>query len=86
MSAIPEWRRVREEIEKRIRAGQVRTDDDGRRWLPKLRELQAEHRTSYGTLRPVLLLLEETGWIIRRPGIGIEVIGPLPERSERSDE
>ena len=71
--AEPEWRRVAAEIRQRIRVGQIRTDAEGVRWLPTYDELQEQHATSYGTLRTVLIALEAEGWIIRRPGVGLQV-------------
>lgn len=71
--AEPEWRRVAEEIRQRIRDDRVIVKDDGTRKLPKYPHLQAEHHTSYGTVRSVLMVLEAEGWIIRRPGVEISV-------------
>lgn len=76
--AEPEWRRVAAEIRQRIRDGEVRVDERGR-WLPTYDELIVQHETSYGTLRAALLVLEEGGWIVRRPGVGIQVAVDHPE-------
>lgn len=74
----PQWLRVAAEIRDRIRSNAsltVRTDASGveTRWLPPYPDLQDQHRTSYGTLRTVLIRLEAEGWIERRPGVGLLV-------------
>lgn len=73
--AEPQWRRVAAEIRQRIRDGADLRERDGRdgRWLPTYPELEQQHRTSYGTLRTALLVLEAEGWIDRLPGVGLRV-------------
>lgn len=79
-----QWRRVAEEIRQRIRDDDnltVRADADGteQRWLPPYPDLQEQHRTSYGTLRTVLIRLELEGWIDRHPGVGLMVRADHPK-------
>ena len=77
--AEPEWRRVAEEIRQRIRQQDVIPLPGGGHRLPRYDDLIVQHRTSYGTLRTVLLVLEAEGWIVRRHGVDLLVREDHPE-------
>lgn len=76
MTAVPEFRRVAEDIAEKIATGELRPWQQ----LPPYRELAAEYDVGLSTIRTALMLLAERGLIIGRPGKGTFVAGqPRPQ-------
>ncbi len=74
MSAMPEYRRVVDDIAARIAAGELQPGQQ----LPSYRLLAQEYDVGISTVRSALLLLAERGLVVGRPGKGTFVADPPP--------
>ncbi|WP_079168854.1 MULTISPECIES: winged helix-turn-helix domain-containing protein [unclassified Streptomyces] len=71
---IYEWQRVADDLERRIRAGEI--PPGGR--LENERELADVYRVSAGTVRRAVRELRERGLVGTLPAKGSYVVDPLP--------
>jgi GntR family transcriptional regulator len=62
----PEYRRVVDEIARRIDVGELEPDEQ----LPSYRALAAMYDVSISTVRTALMILEDRGLVVGRPGKG----------------
>ncbi|WFB09205.1 winged helix-turn-helix domain-containing protein [Streptomyces sp. LX-29] len=71
---IYEWQRVADDLERRIRAGEI--PPGGR--LENERELADVYSVSAGTVRRAVRELRERGLVVTLPAKGSYVVDPLP--------
>ncbi|TVL89132.1 winged helix-turn-helix domain-containing protein [Streptomyces sp. SAJ15] len=74
---IYEWQRVADDLERRIRAGEI--PPGGR--LENERELADVYSVSAGTVRRGVRELRERGLVVTLPAKGSYVVDPLPPAS-----
>ncbi len=72
--AIAEYRRIVDDITARIRSGELRPGQQ----LGSYRELAAQYEVGITTVRNALVVLEERGWTVGRPGKGTFVADRPP--------
>lgn len=66
------YEQVAETIRREIRAGERRVGDK----LPNHRALAERHRVSLGTAQRAVKLLQDEGWLVSRPSVGVFVSEP----------
>lgn len=71
---IAEYRRIVDDVATRIRSGELRPGQK----LGSYRELAQEYDVGVTTIRNALVVLEERGWTVGRPGKGTFVADRPP--------
>lgn len=78
-TGLPAYQRVAEAIRQDIRAGRLKAGDK----LPSNRGVADLYDVSLGTAQKALKALEDEGWVLATPSVGVFVSESAPEESGR---
>ncbi|EHR63191.1 GntR family transcriptional regulator [Saccharomonospora cyanea] len=79
MTGLAAYQRVAEAIRQDIRAGRLKAGDK----LPSNRGVADLYDVSLGTAQKALKALEDEGWVLATPSVGVFVSESMPDKNER---